>query len=374
MYPLQVDTSLNTANAGLDTVVISAARLTASPVNYVLQDVQGSTRALMSATSVIARHDFLPFGEELGAGTGMRTSGQGFGATDKIRQRYAMTERDDSTGLDHTWWRKYENRSGRWTSPDPFLGSMTVVDPQSFNRYAYVQNDPVNFVDPSGLDDDDIYIISIWIWDHMRGGGGGGENEFHGANPWADALPKRLWRPEKPSSGVTNLVNTTFSNRDCLEFMSTLLNNASTKKNPVLEKGDIQKIFANFLAQKKGGISRQRLTKYGSASGTIGTNGKGNGTLYLPLYSDPTANQDWLDAGGIVNELPHIAGSKGGWPSHEEFDDFALAQAVHNSKYDASSSFKGTSNPFTAGVKDRYDPRWSNYFHDILRKNCIVPH
>jgi hypothetical protein len=26
-----------------------------------------------------------------------------------------------------------------------------MSDPQSFNRYAYVQNDPVNFVDPSGL-------------------------------------------------------------------------------------------------------------------------------------------------------------------------------------------------------------------------------
>ena len=95
-------------------------------------------------------------------------------------------------------------------------------------------------------------------------------------------------------------------------FMSTVLNNASTKKNPVLEGGDIQKIFADFLAQNKGGISRQQLTKWGSASGRIGTNGKGNGTLYLPLYSDPTANQDWLDASGIVNELPHIAGSKGG--------------------------------------------------------------
>jgi len=151
MYPLQVDSSLNTVGAGVYNVVISAARLTASPVNYVLQDVQGSTRALMSATSVIARHDFLPFGEELGAGTGMRTSGQGFGATDKIRQRYAMTERDDSTGLDHTWWRKYENRSGRWTTPDPYRGSMTIANPQSFNGYAYVQNDPVNFVDPSGL-------------------------------------------------------------------------------------------------------------------------------------------------------------------------------------------------------------------------------
>jgi hypothetical protein len=28
---------------------------------------------------------------------------------------------------------------------------MNPADPQSFNRYAYVQNDPVNFVDPSGL-------------------------------------------------------------------------------------------------------------------------------------------------------------------------------------------------------------------------------
>ncbi len=102
-YPLQVDTSLNTVNAGVYNVVISGTRVTASPVNYVLQDVQGSTRAVMSGTSVIARHDFLPFDEEIGAGVGMRTSGQGFGATDKIRQRYSMIERDDATGLDHTW-------------------------------------------------------------------------------------------------------------------------------------------------------------------------------------------------------------------------------------------------------------------------------
>jgi len=151
MYPLQVDTSLNTVNAGVYNVVISGARLTASPVSYMLQDVQGSTRAVMSGTSVIARHDFLPFGEEIGAGVGIRSGGQGFGAGDKIRQRYGMTERDDATGLDHTWWRKYESFSGRWTSPDPYRGSMTVANPQSFNGYAYAQNDPVNFVDPSGL-------------------------------------------------------------------------------------------------------------------------------------------------------------------------------------------------------------------------------
>jgi len=146
-------------------VVISGTRLAANTINYVLGDVQGSTRAVMSGTSVVARHDFLPFGEEIAVTVGMRTSGQGFrtlnsmglpvdaqGAiADKIRQRYGLTERDDASGLDHTWWRKNEIRAGRWTSPDPYLGSMIITNPQSFNRYAYVNNDPVNFVDPTGL-------------------------------------------------------------------------------------------------------------------------------------------------------------------------------------------------------------------------------
>ncbi len=122
-----------------------------------------STRAVMSGTSVVARHDFLPFGEEIGAGTGLRTTLQGFGATDRIRQRYAMTERDDTTGLDHTWWRKYESLAGRWTSPDPYLGSMSVANPQSFNRFAYVNNDPINLVDPSSL----CLRIEYYIGDYI---------------------------------------------------------------------------------------------------------------------------------------------------------------------------------------------------------------
>ena len=122
---------------------------------YILSDIQGSTRAILnnngSNSTVVARHDYLPFGEEIGAGVGLRTAGQGFNASDPNRWKYALTERDSSTGLDNTWWRKYENFSGRWTTPDPYLGSMSLVNPQSFNRYPYVQNDPVNFIDPTGL-------------------------------------------------------------------------------------------------------------------------------------------------------------------------------------------------------------------------------
>jgi RHS repeat-associated protein len=130
-----------------------ATREAAGAVQYVMADHQGSTRLVTDqAGAPISRHDYLAFGEEIGSGVGMRTSAQGYGGADSVSQQYARMEKDDATGLDHTWWRKYEQRGGRWTSPDPYGGSMSIGDPQSFNRYAYVGNDPVNLIDPSGLE------------------------------------------------------------------------------------------------------------------------------------------------------------------------------------------------------------------------------
>jgi RHS repeat-associated protein len=40
---------------------------------------------------------------------------------------------------------------GRWPSPDPAgLASVSLTDPQTLNRYAFVRNDPVDFFDPQG--------------------------------------------------------------------------------------------------------------------------------------------------------------------------------------------------------------------------------
>jgi hypothetical protein len=47
--------------------------------------------------------------------------------------------------------RRYTSGRGRFDQPDPWDGSYELSDPQSMNRYSYVQNDPVNFVDPTGL-------------------------------------------------------------------------------------------------------------------------------------------------------------------------------------------------------------------------------
>ena len=120
--------------------------------NYLMSDHQGSPRVVTNGSgTVVSRHDYLPFGEELNAGVGLRNSNQGYGGADAARQKYAGMESDDGSGMATTLWRKYDSSSGRWTSPDPYGGSMSTGNPQSFNRYSYVVNDPVNQIDSSGL-------------------------------------------------------------------------------------------------------------------------------------------------------------------------------------------------------------------------------
>jgi hypothetical protein len=40
---------------------------------------------------------------------------------------------------------------GRFTSPDPLMASAQRINPQTFNRYSYVTNNPLNYIDPSGM-------------------------------------------------------------------------------------------------------------------------------------------------------------------------------------------------------------------------------
>jgi RHS repeat-associated protein len=102
---------------------------------FVTTDHQGSPRAITStAGAVVSRHDYAPFGDDLPSNVGMRTSGQKYSEPDAVRQKYAGMESDDATGMSHTLWRQYNSRSGRWTAPDPYGGSMSVANPQSFNR------------------------------------------------------------------------------------------------------------------------------------------------------------------------------------------------------------------------------------------------
>jgi RHS repeat-associated protein len=52
------------------------------------------------------------------------------------------------TGLDYFGARYYASVQGRFISTDS--GPFTIADPQNFNRYTYVQNNPLKFIDPTG--------------------------------------------------------------------------------------------------------------------------------------------------------------------------------------------------------------------------------
>ena len=82
------------------------------------------------------------------------------------RSRSTGKERDSESGNDYFKYRYYASSMGRWLSPDP-AGMMAadLGDPQSLNRYAYVQNNPLSFVDPLGLDC--AYLNSSGGYDHM---------------------------------------------------------------------------------------------------------------------------------------------------------------------------------------------------------------
>lgn len=95
----------------------------------------------------MSRHDYLPFGEEVYAGSGSRTTQNGY-VGDNINQKFTLKERDNETGLDFFEARYYASAQGRFTSADSYGGQR--FNPQSLNSYTYVMNNPLRFVDPSG--------------------------------------------------------------------------------------------------------------------------------------------------------------------------------------------------------------------------------
>jgi RHS repeat-associated protein len=62
----------------------------------------------------------------------------------------AITFRPAENGLDYFVRRYYSSAQGRFTSPDRTFADQKTFDPQSWNMYAYVRNNPLRFTDPDG--------------------------------------------------------------------------------------------------------------------------------------------------------------------------------------------------------------------------------
>jgi RHS repeat-associated protein len=124
----------------------------ASSTMYLTDDALGSTRLMTDSSGVVqARYDYLPFGEEIWSAANGRSSITGYVPANTLRLKFTGKERDAETGLDYFGARYLSAAQGRFTSPDPLLNSGRPDNPQSWNRYAYVSNNPLIYKDPFGL-------------------------------------------------------------------------------------------------------------------------------------------------------------------------------------------------------------------------------
>jgi RHS repeat-associated protein len=133
-----------------------AATASSSNVHWLVTDQLGTPRMIIDQTgslSGVTRRDYLPFGEEVPTNVGRRSEVAGYSTTNDVRQKFTQKERDNETGLDFFEARYYANVQGRFTSTDPVYIEMgRLSDPQQLNLYPYTRNNPLKFVDPSGLD------------------------------------------------------------------------------------------------------------------------------------------------------------------------------------------------------------------------------
>jgi RHS repeat-associated protein len=151
---------------------------TATDTYFYLGDWLGTKRAEVGAGGCLSTFASLPYGD------GLTPSGN---CPDATEHHFTGKERDAESGNDYFGARYYASSMGRWMSPDPlpwihwqrgneddqkkFEGF--IVNPQNFDMYAYVNNNPLNMTDPTGMNacgnsNDSSCNVTITIRDRSK--------------------------------------------------------------------------------------------------------------------------------------------------------------------------------------------------------------
>ncbi len=140
------------------------AVMSGQTLTYGMAPLPGGGRALYSSTGLwLYQHaDWLGNARVLstpsrGVGTDNAYApfGENYDSTGNPGLAFTGVTTDTASGLYDFLYRKYSDRQGRWLSPDPAgLAAVDPTNPQTWNRYAYVANNPLSYVDPLGLNQD----------------------------------------------------------------------------------------------------------------------------------------------------------------------------------------------------------------------------
>jgi RHS repeat-associated protein len=120
---------------------------------YLLSDHQGSIAAITNSTGgVVVGESFTAYGSRRNPTTwsGAPSSSDLSTIAGITRQAYTFQDALGQMGLNDMIGRVQDAVTGRFLSADPRIADPT--DPQEYNLYSYVHNNPLTYVDPTGFD------------------------------------------------------------------------------------------------------------------------------------------------------------------------------------------------------------------------------
>jgi RHS repeat-associated protein len=176
----------------------------------------------------------MPFGEEISDGG--RSVQQGY-VDDGVKQKFTGYERDDETGLDYAKARYYASMQGRFTSADPIntIIAERAVDPQQINLYVYARNNPLKFIDSTGMkiDPSKLGEEDRKDWDEIVGLANAKDELGDYLNPQLHAIYQRLDADER----TFVIENHSFGDRSTTigKFKITKFNGANDFSEAVLQ-------------------------------------------------------------------------------------------------------------------------------------------
>jgi RHS repeat-associated protein len=156
--------------------------VTPTSTNYLHADILGTPETISdAATNTTAEKvEYEPFGERRSPGS-LATPANLASAHD---MGFTGQMPDDEVHLINMRGRIYDPQTTRFLSPDPAMSTELTVG--TLNAYAYVENNPVNFTDPSGFQADPLGIT--WSYDEIGGTDGPIDSDWE-------------WQSPPPSSG-----------------------------------------------------------------------------------------------------------------------------------------------------------------------------
>ncbi len=216
-------------------------------------------------------------------------------STDTTGNPFAYNgEARDDTGLDYLRARYYDSQGGTFLTEDSYPGEDT--DPLSQNRYSYVQNNPVNYTDPSGH-----FWNSIKKgWNYVKKTASNAWNDVKkvASNTWntVKRVASKAWNATKSAfNHATNWISTQYNR--AVNWGSRQWNKVQTAYNSTVDY--VQTKYQQTVAQIE--AKRQQVVRSAYA-------------LATGLSSSPTIREglnlyrNWNTA--LENTLKHVCNPK----------------------------------------------------------------